>query len=76
VLSGTVVPTTAVEFAEQVAHIQRLVGVTAPPVSGTGDPIDEVGPNQVLVIDPDERIPRPGERSWNRSSDTEIDEDV
>jgi hypothetical protein len=76
VLSETVVPTTTVEFTEQVARIQLLVGVTVPPVSGTGDPIDEVGPNQVLVPDPDERIPRPGERSWNRSSDSETDDEI
>jgi hypothetical protein len=76
VLSETVVPTTAVEFTEQVARIQRLVGVTAPPVSGTGDPIDEVDPSQVLAADPDERIPRPGERSCNRSSDSENEEEI
>jgi hypothetical protein len=68
VLSEAVVPTTAVEFTEQVALIQQMVGVTVALVSGAGDPIDEVDPNQVLMVGPDERIPRLGERSWNRSS--------
>jgi hypothetical protein len=65
--SGPVVLATAAAFMEQVAYIQQMVGVTIPMVSGEGNPVGEADPNQLLKDDPDERVPLPGERSWNRS---------
>jgi hypothetical protein len=76
IFSGTVVPATAVEFAEQAAHMRCLVGVTEPLVSDTSEAFDEVDPNQVLVIDLVDRNPRPGKLSSNRISNSGSDESL